>query len=145
VVHPSSKPQKQIYWSDALSVGVKAIDDEHKVLLSVFNDLVGISEKSSPRLGAAALKELFAYTRYHFGHEEELMEKFDYGDIDKHRQEHLDFAAQVVRFESDAATGAMSYEAISDFIRTWIVRHVMVSDKALGRFLASRLGSIGSH
>ena len=48
---------KPVQWADSLSVGVKLIDDEHNLLLSIFNDLVNALRKADELLATVKARE----------------------------------------------------------------------------------------
>jgi hemerythrin-like metal-binding protein len=66
-------------WQAAYSVGVLSIDEQHRAPLDIVNRLHGVMKRG----GAAdelkgVLEELATYTRYHFSHEEQMMERCGY-------------------------------------------------------------------
>ena len=80
---------KDIVWDKILSVGVEEIDEDHRKLVNIFNILNrSVSEKESPDYLAATLAELINCTVWHFSHEERLMLKHRYKEIEEHKAEH---------------------------------------------------------
>ena len=131
---------KIIEWTNTLSVGVKTIDDEHKFLLSILNDLVRSIEASNPKpIILRAIEELVGFTNYHFEHEEELMTTFRYPSYESHKKQHTDFVAQLLEFEKDVAGGARTLPGLAKFVRDFIMGHFMRTDQELGAFLKTRL------
>ena len=68
-----------IQWNDGLSVGVKALDDDHKKLLEVINKLSTCIEQNEDML---VFDEIFTdleeYVHKHFHTEELLLKKCNY-------------------------------------------------------------------
>jgi len=127
-------------WTSDLSVSVRVIDDEHKVLLSVYNDLVGSIEHRDPKSVAdKVVKELYGYTKYHFGHEEEMMSKLGYPELDEHRRQHAGFVNRIAEIQKHVDGGQANLASLAEFVQKWIVGHIMVTDKKLGAFLKDKL------
>ena len=80
---------KDLVWDNVLSVGLHEIDEDHRNLVKIFNILNrSLSKGESPEYLAAVLEELVNYTVWHFSHEERLMLKFGYEEIEQHKAEH---------------------------------------------------------
>jgi hemerythrin len=58
-----------IPWTSELSVGVKEIDEQHQVFLGILNDLCDVMcHCDSDSEIASILRQLSAYTSFHFCH-----------------------------------------------------------------------------
>ena len=90
-----------IAWEENLSTGVKEIDDDHKELVELYNDL---ANASAPGIDAEVFKEtlgkLVTRTVIHFCREETLMLCADYIHIDAHRSEHDALLSSVQMLQS---------------------------------------------
>ncbi len=130
-----------IEWSSQYSVGIEMFDDEHKKLIAIINELHDSFEHGVDRsIAEHALNELVDYTVQHFGHEEELFEKFDYPDKAAHRIAHLELRQQVLEYRDtllDKGGIEMSLELIT-FLRYWLLGHIMSEDKKYCEFLRSK-------
>ena len=86
-------------WKDSYSVNVKSIDEQHKKLVSIINELNNamLYEKGRSVIGKV-LKDLVDYTVSHFDYEEKLMEKNGYSDLENHKQIHKDLLKTVGKF-----------------------------------------------
>ena len=118
-----------IAWDTSLSVGIDAIDDDHKKLLDIINMLGSDTEKSREEL-TAILNDLVDYTRYHFEREEDLMAQHGYASLEKHQEEHGFFIAKLmdlgVMLESEDLD--ITREEASAFLSMWLTRHIRWSD-----------------
>lgn len=126
-----------INWSPMLAVGVQEIDDQHKVLVELVNKL---NDAMHAGQGKAALQgvlnELVRYTQYHFGTEERLMARHGYAAAAGHKGEHQKFIAEVSAFKKKFDSGnAMISSEIMNFLRDWLARHILGSDKAFAKSL----------
>lgn len=128
-------------WKDSLSVGIKEIDDEHRELVNMVNDLHSAMStgKGKDALGGV-LDRLINYTVSHFAHEEELMRKYSYPDSFKHTNEHRQLTKTAVdvqtKFKSGQTIG-LSIE-VMDFLRNWLTTHIQDVDTRFGAFLQTK-------
>lgn len=126
-----------ITWSDTLSVGVHEIDDQHKELLNMLNELNKAIEGG---WGKEARKEvinkLVEYTRVHFTTEESVMSISHYPDIEAHKKQHeilIDTVHDYIKkYEHDPSSS--SYDLLF-FLKRWLTEHIIKSDKRFGEFL----------
>jgi hemerythrin len=129
-----------ISWTDKLSVTVGSIDQQHKQLVQMVNELnAAIGEGKADAVIGDILKRLINYTASHFAHEENLMRSHSYPGYDKHHKEHETLVAKVLdlqkKFESGQAR--MNIEVMM-FLKNWLTNHIQVSDKALGAYLSTK-------
>ena len=85
-----------IQWTPDFSVGVESIDTDHKVLISLINQLDDAILGGEPKQTVSrVLDALSDYTNYHFAREELLMRACAYPDIEAHARTHATLRAQV--------------------------------------------------
>jgi len=127
-------------WGPMLAVGVKEIDDQHKVLVQMANDLNDAMRNGQGKdvLGKT-LKELVNYTRNHFATEERLMDKYKYPQSAEHKQQHKDLVHTVSELVTkfDAGDAALSTE-VMNFLREWLMKHILNTDKAFAKDLMAK-------
>lgn len=126
-------------WSDAMSVGLQELDEQHKALFDILTELhEAIDAKASAKVCSAILDRLVDQTRIHFLMEESLMRLLNYPEFDAHKMQHGNLLGQVARvqarLESDGF--AMSFELLH-FLKAWLVNHILHRDQ---RFAAFALG-----
>ena len=128
-----------VTWSDAISVDNKVIDDDHKKLIDAVNALYAAIHSGGEKLIVVdAFDEMMAYTSYHFGHEEKLMAKAKYPDIDDHARQHRGFIEQLGTLYGDFKNGKdVAGRALLNFLKFWLTTHIMVIDKRLAHYLSS--------
>jgi hemerythrin-like metal-binding protein len=129
---------KDIVWSKILSIGVEEVDEDHRKLVSIFNTLnhaVGAGE--SPEYLAATLEELINCTVWHFSHEERLMLKYQYKDMEVHKAEHRELieAAKELQQELLQGSGPMAERHI-EILERWLTEHILTADMRLGAYLS---------
>ena len=127
-----------VEWNEKLSVGVSIIDDEHKKLVGMLNELYdAMQARHSEEALGEVLDGLVAYTTHHFNHEEALFAKTGYAAAAEHEKEHADLARHVLDVQKkyqEGDTGTLSAEVLN-FLRKWLLTHIMASDKKFGLYL----------
>ncbi len=129
---------KDLVWSEILSVGVAEIDEDHRKLVNIFNVLNhSVSEGASPEYLAATLEELINCTVWHFSHEERLMLKYRYAEIDEHKAEHRELikSAKELQQKLLQADKPVANEHI-EFLERWLTEHILTTDLRLGSRLS---------
>ena len=119
-------------WEDKYSVGVKLMDDHHKRLFDLFNqlhDALG-SRKSADVMGRIT-KDLLDYTIYHFGEEQKMLERIGYTSLAHHKSLHAKFIAEVQKYSDMVDEGQAIYAATKLFNTSmkWLLEHIMTIDK----------------
>ena len=129
---------KDIAWSKILSVGVDEIDDDHRRLIALFNELnrAAAGGESADYL-AATLEELIHCTVWHFSHEERLMLKHRYPGMAEHREAHRELIEAAREWQASLAqAGYALAEGEIAFLDRWLTEHILTVDQRLGSFLA---------
>lgn len=130
-----------ITWASMLSVGVKEIDDQHKKLIDLINQLndAMLAGKSRDSMGKI-LGELAAYTQYHFSTEERLMGQYKYEESVDHKEQHKKLIQSVSDFKKQFDSGqTMISVELMNFLRDWLSGHILKTDKKFGSAL-NKLG-----
>lgn len=129
-----------IIWRDAMSVGQSTIDNDHKILFTIINEF-----EASPDFAHAeqAAKKLYRYTQEHFRREESLQQLMRYPEADAHRSEHeriLAALTEVIKShflqKSALSQQAAAIARLTELMRSWIVDHVMTTDRKMTPFLS---------
>lgn len=128
-----------IIWSDELSVGVKQIDEQHKVLVNIINQMhIAIEHHHGSDVVIEILAELTEYTKMHFIVEESLMSILGYPGYEDHKEIHDELLEHVAGLQKKVASGrmAISFE-LMHFLKSWLSKHIMEEDMQYsGFFLA---------
>ena len=140
ILHNRMESSHFLSWKDEYSVGVPVIDDDHKRLLYLINNLeTAIDYNAGDEFEKKALDELVQYTQYHFSREEGLMEKAGYPDLEAHKKEHRAMIAKVESFVAEyEAKGHDVLEGIADYLGQWLVNHINGTDQQYAPFLRDK-------
>ena len=75
-------------WHDFFEIGVDFIDDDHKNLLIIIQDIQNAIDASEHNKCIVLLNKLITEARDHFKREEEYLEKVKYPEIETHKNYH---------------------------------------------------------
>ncbi|WP_028448792.1 MULTISPECIES: bacteriohemerythrin [Chitinibacter] len=130
---------KLIEWNDALSVGIQEIDEQHKVLVDLLNELHdAIRQHHGREASVEILGRLVDYTRIHFAVEESLMRILGYPEYETHKGHHEDLISQVNTLQQRMREGeAITFELLH-FLRNWLTHHIMEGDQRYVSHFLSR-------
>ncbi|MBU3954691.1 MAG: bacteriohemerythrin [Proteobacteria bacterium] len=127
-------------WGDKLAIGIHEIDEQHKELVKMINELHrAMKVKMGAKEAGNILTRLADYTVYHFKNEETLFEKYQYPDRDAHKQYHDKLVARVLEFKSEFEGGraALSMD-LMEFLTSWLRDHILKTDKAYAPFFKEK-------
>lgn len=132
-----SESGKLLRWSESLSVGIESLDNEHKVLVKLINELSdNIHSGLGENAAKASLGKLIEYTGKHFQNEETLFEKHSYPDQEAHKQIHEQLVAKVVEFQRQIEKGEEDISSeLLEFLKDWLVDHIKKTDNQYGPYL----------
>lgn len=118
-------------WGPSLMLGVKVIDDQHKILVDLINELhKAMKTGKGNRVMTDILDNLLDYTVKHFGDEELLLKQINYPEIVGHKKLHVKFIAKITDFKEDVTSGkqALSMDLMK-FLMEWLEEHIQKTDK----------------
>lgn len=123
-----------INWTNSLSVGVHAMDEQHKKLVALVNKLYNAMQNGqASKILADILDELIIYTGSHFRDEEALMTKNKYSQIKGHLIEHKKLVNTVTQIQMDVKSGKVSVGIETmNFLKDWLSNHICRVDKKYG-------------
>ena len=123
-----------IKWTRKMSVGVPELDDDHKGLLAVINEL-------ESRAAAAADEEavrrtlnwLLRYAQTHFAREQAVMSSCKFPMLSEHIDEHRDFVNRVrdsiAAFDEDPQGAAVEIrDTMISYLENWWYHHILSED-----------------
>jgi diguanylate cyclase (GGDEF)-like protein/hemerythrin-like metal-binding protein/PAS domain S-box-containing protein len=130
------------YWNPSFEIGIPSIDVQHRRLVDLINELATaiIDGGALPQV-EALIDQLLDYAARHFADEENILEGTTLSDADKmrHRESHRGFVEKVreIAAHDDLMSTEVS-ERVLDFLVTWLVSHILGSDRKIARALVSR-------
>jgi len=126
-----------IKWNDSFSVNVVRIDQEHKKLVEMINELTDAMKAGHGKdvLGNI-LDRLISYTAFHFKTEEQYFMQVQYPDAVAHKKEHAAFVQKVTDFKKEFDAGRVTVSVnILQFLSKWLQNHIKGTDQKYSSFL----------
>ena len=122
-----------ISWLPAFSVGVKLIDDQHKELLTLVNDMfnhvIGNQEAEQVYF-REIIQKAVQYIKVHFSTEEKIMIHTNFPGYAEHKKAHDSFVLTVVEKVKDFEAGKkFALLEFTQFLKEWILTHIAIMDK----------------
>jgi hemerythrin len=129
----AAKLLELVSWSNALSCGVKIIDDQHKGLVDLVNEMFNhVTGNQTQELDYfnRVIHETVNYVKVHFATEEKIMIATKYPGYADHKKEHDIFVLNVVENIKDYQAGKrLTLSSFTKYLKEWILSHIAVMDK----------------
>ncbi len=132
-------------WDDSYAVGEAQIDDEHRELVRIVNEVIALSERNAGEAALAPLLDrLVRYAATHFRHEEAFMTQSGVDDRHavRHKAIHGDFTRQILRLRAQPLKRE-DMSNLARFLTGWLIGHILREDRAMVR-QAERIRAGGS-
>ncbi len=124
-------------WKNEYSVGIKTIDDQHKMLLHCFaniqNSIFAEQAWSTIHYSIIELKEL---ALIHFAVEDALMELFGYPKIAAHQRTHQNFLYKLDDILNISTRKSANKEMLK-LLEEWQKKHILGDDRDYADFILS--------
>jgi hemerythrin len=127
-----------LQWTQALSVGIPEIDEQHRELFRRIDRLLDASIAGDADEVTRMLGFLLEYVDHHFACEERFMQDQRYPGFENHRAEHVYLAERVRLLDREhraagdrPTTAASMHRLLSDWLRT----HIGLADAAMASFV----------
>lgn len=122
---------KKLEWEECYSVGVKEIDDQHKKLFEIINNLVEmVGRNSSKEEVMRLITNLAEYKKNHFETEEKYFKEFNYEGADEHIAEHKKLGETLGQVLKENGDDYMKLSfVLVDFLEDWLITHLMGFDQ----------------
>lgn len=129
-----------VRWTNALSVGDESIDEDHKGLFALVDELE--SADMSHDYINSILDRLKKYTNEHFSREEAYMAKVEYPGQKEHMQQHEAFREWLETIRSTYARFPQSPfiigDAVNGYLQRWLRDHILEEDMRYRDFILQK-------
>lgn len=122
-----------ITWSDDFSVGVKELDEQHKTLINIINELFTLyTEKKFGQADVSPIfKALMDYADQHLATEEYYFNLYNYEKGPQHTALHNAYREKIsaLKAEYEKDNSEKTLFAVNNFLNEWWVWHINHVDK----------------
>ncbi|MEA1980456.1 MAG: bacteriohemerythrin [candidate division Zixibacteria bacterium] len=126
----------KIQWQEMFSVGIPSVDNQHKKLVSMINQLEDSLTAGKGLVNddvGKVLTKLVEYTKFHFEDEEKIQNDIQYSDRNRHKQLHKELVGQVIGILMKLKKGeTINVFEMMNFLRDWLVNHILKEDRKIG-------------
>ena len=122
---------QKLIWEDKYSVGVVEIDNQHKRMFAVINELLdAINTNTAPEHLGHIIESLVQYKIFHFETEEKYFREFKYEEAESYTAKHHEFNNKLTALKEKYPeyTVEFAFELV-DFLEDWLIDHLMVVDQ----------------
>ena len=124
-----------IKWNPLYDTKHKIIDEQHKELVNIINDLYmsTIDHKANKNEAFInAAKRCIEYTKYHFKTEEKIMNIINYSDAENHKAMHREFYNEIINQVKNYQEGQpFIANKLVKYLKDWLLEHIAFRDKIL--------------
>lgn len=124
-------------WKEEYHTGNKKIDEEHKQLFLLVNELHNAMKKGHGKeILQETLDKLIKYTIQHFTHEEILMLSKSYPRYKQHKEQHTELTYKVKELRAKFVAGNTNINVeLLHFLHQWLTHHIKGEDLKLFKYL----------
>lgn len=124
-----------IPWREEFALGISEIDEQHKKILAIINNLSEIFQgKKHHEQGIInqIIQELDDYANYHFQTEEKYFNLFNYQDTKAHTEIHDQYRQKITEWRQnyEKENDPKIFFDVSEFLKNWWVWHINNTDRA---------------
>jgi len=124
-------------WKHASSVGVRAMDDQHGILVDTMNELrLAVVHGSGREQVSEVLDRLIEFTRMHFWSEEQLLEQYSFPSLAEHRIDHQRIMAQILQSSHRVMHGeTVQMRPLLCYLNDSYAGHIETMDREYGTWM----------
>jgi len=118
-------------WVPAFETGIAEMDAQHKQLITLANQMYASFkfDKNKKEI-KENIRSFMDFASYHFGNEENYLEKFNFEFAKEHSADHKLFLKTLSQFQIDYAANKVKFlDNTMESIKKWLFHHFSEVDK----------------
>jgi len=131
-----------VIWEEKYAIGIHLIDSQHKELFSLTNELFHACMSEEDTLESVfkeTMERMVAYVRFHFGAEQELLQRVNYPDYHEHVKQHETLIREILESVKEYNYGKKFVpNQFVRILRDWILSHIAHYDKLYAAYIAAQ-------
>ncbi|MDR3247758.1 MAG: hypothetical protein LBT39_03140 [Treponema sp.] len=128
-----------VEWESRYSVGIESIDEQHKQIITVCNNLClncHREDENSREFFHQGMSGLIRFLQYHFLVEEQLLERIDFPELSFHKDEHLKAQGFFKRYLACLGTeDELPLKRSILLIQKQVIRHITEHDHKYANYI----------
>jgi hemerythrin len=133
------RAEVRFVWHESYSVGIPDVDEQHRLLFDMIQDLEAVAEGRASGDGMTSTVERFlALARSHLGYEETLAARAPEPGWDAVLRDHAEFLKKVEglgRYLETAPVDAL--HTMVEYLKDWVIDHTLLEDRRFRNSLQS--------
>ena len=131
-----------VIWNDSYATGIELLDNQHRELVKLTNELYRACLEGNDAAGAAfaeVMRRMVEYVRYHFTVELEILKRINYPSYNDHKKQHDTLVMRILDASKEYSDGRKM--APNNFVRTlkdWVFGHIAFYDKSYTSYVAEQ-------
>jgi hemerythrin len=138
-----------VEWDDKYSVGIPLIDEQHRELIRLTNELYQgclAGDDKARNFFFTAIRGAMDYVKRHFSAEEKILQNIRYPHLEEHRKQHEDFVRKMVTDVQSFQEGKKFVpNNFVRFLRDWVLSHIAIVDAQYAAYIVNlkKRGGLG--
>jgi hemerythrin len=131
--------EDSVVWDDSFSVGFGPLDDQHKVLVDMINELFQACKEGviqADMVFLQIIKRALDYAETHFADEEEYLSQANYPHLNEQKEQHEAFVEEVQKTIEEFEAEKIEPIYLARYLKNWLLNHIAVYDKRYASYLA---------
>jgi hemerythrin-like metal-binding protein len=130
-------------WTSAMSVGLPELDEDHRVLIRIINQLAESKKNEDhAEILRQSLYSLLRYAEFHFAREEKVLAACEFPGMNHHKGEHRAFTEHMRKLAEALDDGELpAAEVVSQelltYLKDWLNHHILIEDKSYRKLAES--------
>lgn len=132
-----------VTWTESLAIGIELIDNQHKQLLNLTNELFRACLRGGEVLDNVfkeTMSRMVDYVRFHFTFEQEMLLRVKYPKYSVQKSEHDKLIMTVLEAVKSYESGKKFVpNTFVRFLKDWIVSHIGYHDKMYAAYIFDQM------
>lgn len=128
---------EKFVWDSSFSVGDSKIDEDHKKILDIYNELLEYisSQGNLKNEFARILSQMTDYSLTHFQREELYMQNISFPHLREHKDAHRNYIYKVAMYNVNfLGPDSLDPEEVLNFLKGWWINHIIKLDSSYAKY-----------
>ncbi|NCB73259.1 MAG: diguanylate cyclase [Clostridia bacterium] len=118
----------KIEWNPAWECGEATIDSQHRRMLEIANELLGMNNEKSDTF-CEQMESLLSHISEHFSYEEQVQKDIGYPDAKSHAEKHKELTERAIQIKDDCLSGKIKMVSLISYIISDVINlHLLEED-----------------